>query len=150
MNLGKGLTFWRVDLTNVSPDGVLVTHSGGRLSLRTSSGVTWYKIANVRDENCHQVYQLQYLKKMVYLSKYYQSTVAEIICHHDRWIQRCEIQRGNWLFIESCISLQNLNHKASDIILNFLCKLINYQENMKLKWDLTFIVTHFQILKQCF
>ena len=34
-------TFCKFDFTNVSPDGVLVTHSGGRLSLRASSGVTY-------------------------------------------------------------------------------------------------------------
>lgn len=39
----KLLTFCKFDLTNVSPDGVLLTHSGGRLSLRASSGVTFTK-----------------------------------------------------------------------------------------------------------
>ncbi|EPS72512.1 hypothetical protein M569_02246 [Genlisea aurea] len=32
------MTFCKLDLTNVSPDGVLLTHSGGKLSFRTSSG----------------------------------------------------------------------------------------------------------------
>jgi len=36
----KQHTFCRFDLTNVSPDGVLFTDSGGMFSLRASSEVT--------------------------------------------------------------------------------------------------------------
>lgn len=44
-------TFCKFDLTNVSPDGVLFTDSGGRLSLRASSGVTFKNSKHVISPN---------------------------------------------------------------------------------------------------
>lgn len=40
--------------------------------------------------------------------KNYQSAITQIIRHHYGWIQRCKIQRCNWLFIKSRFCLQNL------------------------------------------